>query len=98
MSSQGDEILSNSTFYCQTVNSCVLERLEEEVVPRAGLLFDPKVKVLTFDSCKKGKLLSDTKGQPDSEMICKWSCTALAEVAIPESLGNFEFIKKPTRV
>ncbi|KAK6788723.1 hypothetical protein RDI58_012521 [Solanum bulbocastanum] len=56
------------------------------------------MKVLTPNSCKKGKLLSDTKGKPDSEMICKWSCTALAEVAIPESLGNFEFIKKPTRL
>ncbi|KAH0675053.1 hypothetical protein KY285_022854 [Solanum tuberosum] len=87
-------MLSNSTLYCQTVNSCVLEHLEEEVVPRAGLLFDPKVKVLTFDSCKKGKVLSDTKGQPTSEMICKWSCTALAEVAILESLGNIEFIKR----
>ncbi|WMV28288.1 hypothetical protein MTR67_021673 [Solanum verrucosum] len=123
MSPQGDEILSNSTIYCQPTNACVLERLEEEVVPRAGLLFDPKgkditalvllykhvnstradsgtvlyvhaVKVLTFDSCKKGKLLSDTKGQPDSEMIWKWSCTALAEVAILESLGNIEFIKR----
>ncbi|KAH0668675.1 hypothetical protein KY289_023168 [Solanum tuberosum] len=130
MSPQGDEILSNSTIYCQPANACVLERLEEEVVPRVGLLFDPKgveattclgkditalvllykhvnstradsgtvlyvhaVKVLTFDSYKKGKLLSDTKGQPDSEMICKWSCTALAEVAILESLGNIEFIK-----
>ncbi|WMV28287.1 hypothetical protein MTR67_021672 [Solanum verrucosum] len=120
--SSGDEILSNITIYCQIANTYVSERLEEEVVPRVGLLFDPKgkditalvllykhvnstradsgtvlyvhaVKVLTFDSCKKGKLLSDTKGQPDSEMICKWSCTALANVVILESLGNIEFIK-----
>ena len=36
---------------------------------------------------------ANTKGQPNSEMICKWSCTALAKVAISESLGNIEFIK-----
>ncbi|KAG5603920.1 hypothetical protein H5410_025412 [Solanum commersonii] len=96
----GDEILSNSTLYCQTVNSCVLERLEEEVVPCAGtradsgtVLYVHAVKVLTPNSCKKGKLLSDTIGQLDSEMICKWSCTALAKVVILESLGNIEFIK-----
>ncbi|TMW97643.1 hypothetical protein EJD97_005209 [Solanum chilense] len=36
---------------------------------------------------------ADTTGQPDSEMICNWSCIALAKVAIPESLGNIKFIR-----